>query len=157
MTLPGPSRWWGKWSPPILLITRIRANMSTVDNTSTFSFSYLWPSGILWNSAHAIGGSDEALRLRWNESCCFFYFISLEICIETCLLNARLVMDTKLNAMNIPSATNAWLNQVKYLKLAVSPHFELNISVRVMWSPCGKVIWVQFSTGVLSLMVEKEF
>jgi hypothetical protein len=32
--------------------------------------------GILWNSALAVGSSDEASRLRWNGICCSSYFLS---------------------------------------------------------------------------------
>jgi hypothetical protein len=65
--------------------------ISTVHNMSTFSCSFIWPSVILWNSAHGVGGSDEVLRLRWDESCCFSHFIFLEIWTETCLLNASFI------------------------------------------------------------------
>jgi hypothetical protein len=48
-----------------------------------------------------------------------------------------LVLDTKLNIMCIPLATNAWLIQVQSLKLAVSPHFEKNNSIPGnMITPC---------------------
>jgi hypothetical protein len=44
---------------------------------------------------------------------------------------------TKLNAMCLPLATNLRLIQVQSIKLAVSPHFEINISVPGnMITPC---------------------
>jgi hypothetical protein len=46
-------------------------------------------------------------------------------------------MDTKFNYMYIPLATNVWLTQVKSIKVAESPHFEMNISVAGnMITPC---------------------
>jgi hypothetical protein len=55
--------------------------MST-ENMSTLVFLIFVISEILYNSTHAVGGLDEMLRLQWNESCCFSYFIFLEIWIE---------------------------------------------------------------------------
>jgi hypothetical protein len=49
-----------------------------------------------------------------------------------CYSNVRLILNTKFNAMYKPLATNAWLIQIQPIKLAVSPHFKMNISVPVI-------------------------
>jgi hypothetical protein len=51
---------------------------------------------------------------------------------ELCYYNVRIIMDAKLNAVCTALATNALLFQVQSLKLAASPHFEINIDFRVM-------------------------
>jgi hypothetical protein len=47
----------------------IQANTRAVGKMKSLIFLYLCPVQILWNSAHAVGGSDEALWRQWEESC----------------------------------------------------------------------------------------
>jgi hypothetical protein len=64
--------------------------VSTTDNVNTFILYACHLVEILWNCAHAVGGTDEALRLRWEESC-YSHVIFREIWIKTCLANESFI------------------------------------------------------------------
>jgi hypothetical protein len=52
----------------------IQVNIRTASNISIFNI-YPWPSGILQDGTHAIGGSGEGLRWRKSEMFFLFHFL----------------------------------------------------------------------------------
>jgi hypothetical protein len=67
--------------------------------------------------------------------------------LEQLVVYVCLILDAKLNA------TIGWFIKIQSLKLAVSPHFEINISVPVLRSPRVRRTCAQLSTAVLLTMI----